>query len=253
MSASNRKCFCEEDLYKPVYNMLTDLGYTVRSEVSYCDVTAVKDDNLVIVEMKKSLNLDVVLQAAQRQRLTDSVYIAVPKPGKNLHSKRWKNIYYLLKRLELGLMFVSLRGDRSWVEIAFDPASFSMEASKRKSAKKRAELLKEFNSRHGDYNSGGSTGKKLMTAYKEMSIHIACCLEKFGPMSAKELKLLGTDEKKTYSIISKNHYGWFQKVSRAVYEISDYGRQAIREYHELVEYYNDLIENKKQVHFLKKE
>ncbi|MDD4503388.1 MAG: hypothetical protein PHS15_01010, partial [Clostridiaceae bacterium] len=124
--SSKKKDFREEDLYKPIYDYFSDLGYTVHSEVDHCDVAAVKEDELFVVEMKKTLNLDVILQAALRQKLADMVYIAVPKPGKDLFSKRWKNICYMLKRLQLGLMVVSLKEDFSFVEIAFEPVAFDM-------------------------------------------------------------------------------------------------------------------------------
>lgn len=244
MSVNNKNDFSEEDMYKSVFDLLNGLGYTVRSEVGHCDVVAVKDGMLVVTEMKKSLNMDVVMQAALRQKLADNVYVAVPKPGKGLFSKKWKNNFYLLKRLELGLIFVSIRGDKSYAEVAFDPVPFSMEKSKRNSSKKRAGLLLEFNSRHGDYNNGGSTRKKLVTAYREMAIHIACCLEKYGPMSAKKLKQLGTDQNKTYTIVHNNHYSWFDKISKGVYGISECGKQAIREYPGLVEYYMSLLDDK---------
>ncbi|MGE5631335.1 MAG: DUF2161 family putative PD-(D/E)XK-type phosphodiesterase [Caulobacteraceae bacterium] len=244
MSKVNKKDFLEEDLYKPVLELLNEQGYTVRGEVGHCDVAAVKGEELVVIEMKKSLNLEVILQAALRQRMTDNVYVAVPKPGKDLFSKRWKNVCYLLKRLGLGLMLVSIKEGWSFAEVVFDPAPFDVKNSKSRSAKKKSSLLKEFDGRHGDFNKGGSTRKKIVTAYMEMAIHIACCLEKYGPMNAMKLKELGTDEKKTYAIVHNNHYGWFDKVSKGVYDINEDGKQAIREYPKLVEYYTSLIENK---------
>ncbi len=245
MSNKNKKDFREEDLYKPIYEYLSMQGYTVRSEVSHCDIAAVKNSELIVVEMKKSLNLDVILQAVLRQKLADMVYIAVPKPGRDLFSKRWRNLSYLLKRLQLGLMVVSLKEDYSCVEIVFEPAAFDMVKSKKQGKKKRQELVKEFEARYGDFNTGGSTGKKLMTAYREMAVHIACCLIKYGPLKPKALRQLGTDAKKTTTILEKNHYGWFENISRGLYGISEKGRQEAAEYAELYEHYTRLIEGKK--------
>ena len=242
--SSKKKDFREEDLYKPIYDYFCDLGYTVRSEVNHCDIAAFKGDELIVVEMKKSLNLDVILQATLRQKFADMVYIAV-EPGKNLFSKRWKNLSYLLKRLQLGLMLVSLKKDLSLVEVAFDPEPFDMIRSKGHGKKKKQDLIKEFDARHGDFNTGGSTGKKLMTAYREMSIYITCCLIKYGPLSPKALRELGTDEKKTTTILWKNHYGWFEKVSRGLYDISEKGQYEVMKYKVLYEYYMGLIENRK--------
>ena len=92
----------ETDLYDPVRKHLEHLGFTVNGEVLHCDVTAIKDDLLVVVELKKNLNLEVILQAVQRQKAADLVYIAVFKKGRELLTKRWKNICHLLRRLELG-------------------------------------------------------------------------------------------------------------------------------------------------------
>lgn len=245
MSSKNKKDFREEDMYKPVYEYLCKLSYTVRSEVDHCDIAAVKDDRLLVVEMKKSLNLDVILQAVLRQKIADIVYVAVPKPGRDLFSKRWKNLSYLLKRLQLGLMVVSLKEDCSFVEVVFEPTPFDMINSKKKSKKKKQELIKEFDARYGDFNIGGSTGKKLMTAYREMAVHIACCLVKHGPLKPKALRQLGTDEKKTTTILKKNHYGWFDNISRGLYCINDKGRKEAAGYTELYEYYMSMVENRK--------
>jgi hypothetical protein len=245
MNSKNKKDFREEDMYKPVYEYLCGQGYTVRSEVNHCDIAAVKGDELLIVEMKKSLNLDVILQASLRQRLADIVYIAVLKPGRDLFSKRWKNLSYLLKRLQLGLMVVSLKEDFSLVEVVFEPVAFDMIKSKKQSKKKKQELIKEFEARYGDFNTGGSTGKKLVTAYREMAIHIACCLTEYGPLKPKELRKLGTDGKKTTTILSRNVYGWFDNISRGLYGINEKGRQEVKEYTELYQYYMNLVEKKK--------
>lgn len=245
MNGKKKKDFREEDLYRPIYEYLSDLGYTVRSEVSHCDIAAVKGDELLVVEMKKSLNLDVILQATLRQKVADMVYIAVPKPGRDLFSRRWSNLSYLLKRLQLGLMVVSLKEDYSGVEVVFEPAVFDMIKSKKKSKKKKQSLIKEFESRYGDFNTGGSTGKKLMTAYREMAIHAACCLAKYGPLSPKALRQLGTDKKKTTTILRDNHYGWFEHKARGLYDINENGKKTVEGYKELYEYYMRLIEEKK--------
>jgi hypothetical protein len=88
-----------------------------------------------------------------------------------------------------------------------------------------------------DANIGGSTGKKLVTAYRESSIFIACCLERFGPLSPKKLRELGTEEKKTTSILSENHYGWFERVDRGIYSVTEEGKKALKQYEQLAEYY----------------
>jgi hypothetical protein len=230
------KALLEEDLYEPIRGYLQGLGYEVRGEVKDCDVVAVKGDLLLVVEMKRSLNLDVILQAVLRQRIADIVYIAVPR-NRSMSNQRWRNIYYLLRRLELGLLVVSIRGDKTLVEEALRPEPFSQDMSKRRSEKRKKALLKEFHGRHGDFNIGGSTGRKIITEYREKAIHIATLLREHGQLSIKELKTMGTDPDKTGRILQDNHYGWFHRVRRGVYELNEKGEHELDDYKELVEYY----------------
>ena len=49
--------FKETDLYEPIRAFLEEEGYQVQAEVKDCDIAAVKDGQLVIVELKKAFNL----------------------------------------------------------------------------------------------------------------------------------------------------------------------------------------------------
>lgn len=241
MSKKKKAHIIEEDLYAPIRDYLEECGFLVKGEVEHCDVTAMKDDVILVVEMKLSLNLDVILQAVLRQRVADIVYIAVPKKGKLLFTKRWQNICHLLRRLEIGLLLVSLRGEHSFVELALEAKPFDRQRSRAVSGSKRVSLIKEFESRSGDLNNGGSTRKRIITAYRESAIHIASLLRKHGSLSIKQLKEMGTDEKKTAPILRDNHYGWFDRVSRGVYTINEKGSKELQEYGGLVEFYSELV------------
>ncbi len=232
----------EEDLYIPVRDYLISQGYTVKSEVRHCDVMATNEDGTVlVVEMKLRVNLEVILQAAVRQRIADFVYIAVPKNSKVICTANWKNICYLLRRLEIGLLLVACRNKFMAVEVALQPEPYNREVSRRLAGRKRKQLLAEFAGRHGDFNTGGCTGKKLVTVYKEMAIHIAALLVQHGPLSVKQLRQHGTDEQKTTRILQDNHYGWFQRVSRGVYAINDKGVSELNKYGDLVDHYSDSV------------
>jgi hypothetical protein len=231
----------EVDLFKPVSDFLIEQGYTVRSEVKDCDITAVKDEELVIVELKRNLSVDLLAQAVKRQKSADIVYMAVPKPKKLKSNSKWKDIIHLVRRLELGLILVSFKGKKGIVEIAVHPAPFDREASRRSNKKKREGIIKEAKSRYIDANVGGSTRTKIVTAYKENAIFVACCLEKYGPMSPKQLKVSGTDKKQTYSVLRGNHYGWFEKIEKGIYSITDIGKDALLEHKQFTEYYNDKL------------
>jgi hypothetical protein len=223
----------EADLYEPIQKHFSQQGYRVNGEVHDCDLTAVKDEELIIVELKLNLNIDLLLQATRRQRLTDLVYIAIPKP-KRISRKRWNDIIQLVRRLELGLIIVSLAGNRKKIEFKVHPEPYKRMTSK--NTRKKAALIKEIEGRSADYNIGGSNKTKIMTAYKENCIQIACYLEKLGQMSPKALVALGTGDK-TPLILQKNYYKWFERVERGIYVITEQGKADLENYPELVEYY----------------
>ncbi|MEN2767975.1 DUF2161 domain-containing phosphodiesterase [Ornithinibacillus xuwenensis] len=227
----------EVDLYEPINKYFKRKGYDVYGEVKDCDVAVIKDDLLIIVELKLNLSVDLLIQASKRQRLSEHVYIAIPKPKKhNPRSKKWRDTCHLLRRLELGLILVSLTGERKRVEVVMEPTPFHRPISMGKAKYLRQAIIKEINGRSADYNIGGSSRKQIMTAYRETCIQIACYLEEHGELSPKALVQMGTG-KKTQSILSKNYYGWFVRIRRGVYVLSDNGKQAIKDYPELVSYY----------------
>lgn len=229
----------EQDMYIPIRNHFSSLGYTVNSEVMNCDVTAFKDNEIIVVEMKKSINMKLIMQAVNRQKYADEVYVALYHPGRSIFSARWKNICYLLKRLELGLILVSVRNSGASVRVEFHPAQVDMKKVKSGNLKRRRKLVDEITTRHGDFNIGGSTNTKLVTSYREKAIHIACCLIKEGELTPKKLREMGTDRLKTSDILQDNHYGWFERVKRGVYRISETGQKELNKYDELVKYYYD--------------
>lgn len=239
---SANKKILEEDLYEPVREFLVKQGYEVQAEINHCDIAAVKDGQLVIVELKRNLSVELLVQAVKRQKMTDLVYLAVPKPKRLVNTSRWTDIYHLIRRLELGLIFVSIKKAGSYIEVPIHPLPFDRKKSKRKNTGTKALLLAEMGARHGSYNTGGSTGKKLMTAYRESSIYIACCLAKFGPLSPKKLQELGADKKKTSSILQKNFYNWFYRVKTGLYDLTDEGRKALKTYADLTELFSKEIE-----------
>ena len=59
----------ETDLYSPVKKLLTEMGYSVKAEIMDADVFGVKGEETIAVELKLSLNLDVIVQAALRQKV----------------------------------------------------------------------------------------------------------------------------------------------------------------------------------------
>jgi hypothetical protein len=233
MPKKSKRQISETDLYQPIREHLTDQGYTVRSEVENCDIAATKNGDLIVIELKRSFNTALLVQAARRQRAADSVYVALPRPK---WSRRWNDIKHLLRRLELGLIFVSFRRKKAMVEVIFHPLPF--QRRRRKSAKQA--ILREMAGRSGDFNQGGSTRRKLVTAYREKAIHIACCLDACGPLSPRELRALGTASN-TQSILYSDFYGWFERIAPGQYALRERGRAEIDHHPDLVEHYQGQV------------
>lgn len=232
----------ETDLYEPVRTYLEGLGYHVQGEVRDCDLAAIMGEELVVVELKTSFNLKLLAQAVKRQRVADSVYVAIPHPKGGARTAGWRDMCMLLRRLELGLITVSSGKEEERVEVHFHPNTFDRLKSIQHHKKVRHHIIKEAENRSGHYNTGGSTKTKLVTAYREKAVHIACCLMKFGPLSPAQIKKLGAASK-TANILRDNHYGWFTKISRGVYELNGNEKEFLTAYPELVEHYMGLVEN----------
>ena len=228
----------EKDLYLPLKEFFEDEGYTVKAEIKNCDIVAIKEGDMIIIEQKLRLNLDGILQAVKRQRLSESVYIAVPMPKKSF--KKMKDTCLLLKRLELGLIFVREQGGRYSVKIELEPAYFDRSKSVRASKKTRNSVINEFETRHGDYNTGGVKGEKLVTAYREKALYLVGLLKIYTNLSVKQMKELGADDK-TYYVLFNNYYGWFQKVEKGRYFLTKKGLEESENYSELI----DLLINEK--------
>ena len=226
----------EKELYLPIHDLFEKRGYRVNAEVKDCDMTAVKDDELIIVELTKNLSVALLSQGLKRQRTGADVFVAVPKP-KQYSFRKFRSMFSVLKKLELGLIFVSLRGEHSFAEIVFEPKPYTSTYINRK---KRKEIISEINGRTIDTNTGGVTGTKIITAYTEKCIHIACILDMYGDMSPKQIQNLGGADN-TYTILRSNVYGWFKKTQKGIYGITDEGRKGILEYPELEKYYTELL------------
>jgi len=205
----------ESDMYSPIKKMLTNQGYTVRGEVKGCDIVALKDEAMIVVEMKLSANLTLIYQAMARQAATDWVFIAIPRP-RNVRRGTFPKLKKLVKQLNLGLIIVALDSPIKFAEIIILP-----EGKDSKRNKKATALKREVRGRTID-TTGGTTGAKVNTAYRERCIRIACLLEARGEMTAKELTALGC-ENDTHRILYTNAIGWFSRTGKGVYGLSDAG------------------------------
>jgi hypothetical protein len=214
----------ETDLYAPVKEYLLNQGFTVRGEVRDCDLAAVKNGELLVVELKVAFNLDLVIQGNERKRICDNVYLAIPQP-KNLHSPHWLKKIRLCRALGLGLLAVSPGG-------AVQPLCHPVVKLPAKSSRQKELLIKEFQGRSGDYNTGGSGRRPLVTVYREQALRIARFI---GPSQQRPKDIVAaTGIAAAPGILQKNYYGWFQRVERGVYCLSTLGHQALQDYADIL-------------------
>jgi len=219
----------ETDLYPPVAEFLEKSGYTVHAEVAGSDITALRDGEILVVELKVRFNLDLVLQAVRRQQTADQVYVAVPLRGGRPYPPRWGLVRDLFRRLGAGVLFVRFRGKEApVVETALPPGDGR--GAKRPSIRKA--LLREIQGRGGNFNVGGSSGRPIVTAYRTEALRIAELLRD-GELSPKALRDRGAGPK-CPDILRRNHYRWFEKVSRGLYRLSPAGREALERYGEVL-------------------
>lgn len=215
----------ETDLYAPIRAFLLAQGFKVRAEVRGCDVAAEKGEHVVVVELKLGFTLDLLLQGVRRQRVADLVYLAVPRPAKAAHEARLRENLPLLRRLELGLLVVDFRNEPPVIDVVLQPVPFE----RRRDGKGRKALLRELALRSGDDNTGGSTRRSLVTAYRENALLVAAALARFGPLAPRQLRAVGTGAK-TLSILHGNVYGWFERLDRALYRVKPAGETALATY-----------------------
>ena len=213
----------ESDLYPPLKRFLESQGYEVKGEVQDCDVMAVRgEEEPVIVELKLSLNLNVILQAVERLSLSRKVYIGVPRQCKILSRQR-RNILKLLKMVGLGMILIDLEQVRVPVDVVLDPGDYRP----RKSKRRQERLLGEFMQRVGDPNAGGAEKRKgIMTAYRQRALIIASFLQAQGPTKASTVAQM-VEDPKARDVLYRNVYGWFESTSRGVYGLSPRGQKEI--------------------------
>src|SRR6185503_3648263 len=106
-----------------VKRFLEAAGFCVKGEVCGCDVVAVGDGEplrLAVVEMKSGFNLELLLQAVDRMRVADEVWLAVPASRRG--RDRDRRVHRLCRLIGFGLMAVDAARDR--VEVLAEPGPY---------------------------------------------------------------------------------------------------------------------------------
>ena len=209
----------ETKLYRPVKVFLEGLGFTVKGEVGGCDLVGLKDDGaklVVIGELKLTFTLELILQGVDRAAACDEVWLAarLSRRGKGRESDvRFRN---LCRRLGFGMLGVSASGE---VQVLVSPAA----AMPRKDGARRSRLVDEHQRRQGDPVEGGGSRAPIMTAYRQQALALAAALAS-QPGRPRDLKANAPDAAK---ILLNDVYGWFARIERGVYALTDSGRAAL--------------------------
>lgn len=130
----------------------------------------------------------------QRLKLSPFVYLAVERnrSKRGAVNQRWSELTALCRQLGLGLLTVTFYKTKApLIDVLCEPSAQTALTSHnqvtRKSGIRRKRLLKEFDERSGDYNTGGSTRRQLVTAYREKALRVASALRTNGESSPANL------------------------------------------------------------------
>jgi len=208
----------EVSLYPAVKRFLEAAGFDVKGEVKGCDIVAVRTDQpltLTIVEMKLGFTLELLLQATDRMRAADEVWLAVPATRRG--RDRDPRVHRLCRLLGFGLMTVNAARDR--VEVLAEPTPYRP----RSDARRRTKLLSEHARRRGDPSPGGTSRQPVMTAYRQQALACALLLSA-GPGKPRTLRAVAPD---AGTILLRNVYGWFERTRRGEYRLTAAGEAAL--------------------------
>ena len=209
----------ESSLYLPVKRFLEKLGFEVKGEVCGCDLVALERGSptaVVIGELKLTFTLDLVLQAVDRSAACDEIWLAVRASRRGRGRESDPRVKKLCRLLGLGLLSVLASGK---VEVLVEPVPWRP----RRDAKRRSRIVDEHRRRRGDPAAGGSTRQPIMTAYRQQALACAAAMAN-APARPRDLKGSAPDAPR---ILLNNVYGWFVRVERGVYALSEAGRAAL--------------------------
>ncbi|WP_037082912.1 DUF2161 domain-containing phosphodiesterase [Neorhizobium vignae] len=209
----------ETSLYLPVKTFLESFGYEVKGEVGGCDLVGLSEADppvVVICELKLTFNLELILQAVDRAGVSDEVWIAARVSAKGRGREADKRYRDLCRRLGIGMLGVSDTGEVSVLVSSVSPMP-------RTNPKRRTRLVNEHRKRRGDPAVGGSTKVPVMTAYRQQALACASALAG-GPLRPRDLKQAAPT---AGAILRANYYGWFERIDKGVYGLTNIGRQAL--------------------------
>lgn len=213
----------EAELYPYVKAHFQRLGLTVKAEIGAADLVAMGGPDPVIVELKLRFSLALFHQAVARLAVSPVVWLAVLCPEGRDATRALRDNTALCRRLGLGLMTVRARD--GLVQVRCEPGA----ALPRRSPKARKRLEAEFTRRQGDPNQGGATRHGLVTGYRQDALRVAAFLAEYGASSGAAAAR-DTGVPVATRLLADNHYGWFTRVARGVYDLTPEGRRGLADW-----------------------
>jgi hypothetical protein len=157
-----------------------------------------------------------VLQGVDRMAACDEVWLAIRASSRGRGREHDPRVRKLCRLLGFGLLGVSARGQ---VEILVEPGPWRP----RRDPKRRSQLADEHRRREGDPALGGGTRSPIMTAYRQQALACAAALSA-GPRQTRDMRTQVPDAPK---ILLRNVYGWFVRVERGRYALTEQGKAAL--------------------------
>ena len=210
----------ETSLYSPVKGFLQSLGFVVKGEIGGCDLLALSSDSppiVVVCELKLKFNLELVLQGVDRMAVSDEVWLAASMSARGKGRESDRRFRNLCRRLGFGLLGILPNGN---VQILLSPTALAP----RRDPRRRSRLIDEHRRRQGDPVAGGGSRKPIMTAYRQEALSCAAALAE-NRKRPRDLKSACPNAPK---ILRRNVYGWFARIDRGVYSLTDAGREALK-------------------------
>jgi hypothetical protein len=129
-----------------------------------------------------------------------------------------RHVKKLCRRLGFGFLIVGRN-----VEVVLDPVPYAPRKNKRRAGL----LLGEHARRVGDPNRGGATTRvPMITAYRQEALRCAVLLATRGAMTVAAMRA-ADDVPNAGKILQKDYYGWFQRVERATYALTQEGQRGL--------------------------
>ncbi len=186
----------EQELAIPVVEWLQSQHWDVYQEVQFfsggpiMDIVAVRDNIMMVVEVKKSLGLAVMAQAKRSLWQSHYTAVAVPKPVYRAYSSNPEREFAksICKSLGIGVIEVSGIRDGKFVRQEVDPKLIRTSHSQ---AKCHMECLHEG---HKTSSTAGSANGGHWTPYRQTMDNVKRILKQHGPLTLKEImKILKGD------------------------------------------------------------